>query len=106
MVEDWVVACPDAHRENINYFDAPLLLAFIPRRIYFVATSAAFNVPVWAALLRLYGTISVERGKADAGMLKASVAPWSRPSARKKESTSWWRSARRRCGCTNSLPYS
>jgi 1-acyl-sn-glycerol-3-phosphate acyltransferase len=59
---------------HVNYLDAPLLLAFLRRPVYFVAASGAFTIPVWATLLRLYGTISVERGKTDASMLKAALA--------------------------------
>lgn len=58
---------------HVNYFDAPMLLAFVPRDVHFVAAAPAFKVPVWASLMRLYGTISIERGRADAGAIKASL---------------------------------
>lgn len=58
---------------HVNYFDAPMLMAFLPRPIYFVAASTAFKIPVWASLMRVYGTIPVERGKADASAIKASL---------------------------------
>jgi len=59
---------------HINYFDAPLLLAFLPRHVHFISVSTAFKVPVWASLLRLFGTIPIEKDKAAAETIKASIA--------------------------------
>jgi len=58
---------------HVNYFDAPMLLAFIPRPIHFVAASAGFRVPLWAFLMKLYGTIRIERGRPDAGAMRESI---------------------------------
>ncbi len=58
---------------HVNYLDAPFLLAFVPRPVFFVAAAPAFDIPVWASLMRLYGTIPVVRGKADASAIKASL---------------------------------
>jgi len=58
---------------HVNYFDAPLLLAFAPRPMYFIAASTGFKVPVWRFIMNLYGVIPVERGKADASAIKAAI---------------------------------
>ena len=58
---------------HVNYIDAPLLLSFSSRPVYFVAASNAFAVPVWRTLMRLFGAIPVERGKADASAIKTSL---------------------------------
>ncbi|MBN1269678.1 MAG: 1-acyl-sn-glycerol-3-phosphate acyltransferase [Kiritimatiellae bacterium] len=58
---------------HINYFDAPMLMGFLPRPVYFIAASTGFKLPVWAALMRLFGTIPVERGKADASTIKTAL---------------------------------
>jgi len=59
---------------HVNYLDAPLLIGFTPRPIHFIAGSNAFQVPVWTSLMRLYGTIPVERGKADTSAIKLSLS--------------------------------
>ncbi|MFO7153072.1 MAG: lysophospholipid acyltransferase family protein [Bacillota bacterium] len=61
-----------------SILDPPVLMAYIPRRINFLAAAYLFRIPGLNILLLMAGAIPVKRGKGDFGSMKAALRILSR----------------------------
>ena len=58
---------------HVSYWDAIVLAAVTPRRIYFMGHSGLFKIPVFAQIIRALGAFPVDRGKSDRAALRAAM---------------------------------
>lgn len=63
-----IVAC-----NHMSYLDPPILGAFCPRRVHYMAKQELFRIPVLAPVIRALGAYPVDREGSATGAIKRSV---------------------------------
>ncbi|HEY9084608.1 MAG TPA: lysophospholipid acyltransferase family protein [Candidatus Tyrphobacter sp.] len=63
-----IIAC-----NHVSFLDPPILGAFCPRRIYYMAKRELFAIPVFGPLIRAVGAYPVDREGSALGAIKRSV---------------------------------
>ncbi len=58
---------------HLGHLDAPLVVAFAPRKVEGIALADLYRVPVVGLLLRLYGVIPVHRDEFDRNVIRLSL---------------------------------
>lgn len=58
---------------HISLLDPPLIGAFMPRKIHFMAKNELFKYPIIGSFLRILGAFPVKRGSGDRRALKKSL---------------------------------
>ncbi len=58
---------------HTSYWDVPLVAAFMPRKLHYMAKRDLFKIPVLGSFMKWVGAFPVSRGKGDIGAIKTAL---------------------------------
>ena len=58
---------------HTSYWDVPLVGAFMPRKLHYMAKRDLFKIPVLGSFMKWVGAFPVSRGKGDIGAIKTAL---------------------------------
>ena len=59
---------------HTSYWDVPLVAAFMPRKLHYMAKRTLFDIPVLGSFMKWVGAFPVSRDKGDIGAIKTALS--------------------------------